>query len=252
MKPSPTWFSSIALFALPALAASSFAGSARAQGAPADSPPPPAYAPAPGGYPPGYYAPPPGGYPPGYYAPPPGAYPPGYYPPPGAYPPGYYPPPAEEPAHVDPPATATHLGIGYKIGNGLGFLGGDIIVSPIPHVVLDLQANTFSLTTSSGTATGFGLAPALQMDIRPPGVSTPYIGVGWVYAKLSLNNVIASASGIFINAGYEWKWSFGMGIILGGGVCYLGKISATDGTTTITQDAQLLPSLEAGIRFMFL
>src|SRR5450759_5354287 len=152
MKPTYSLLSSIAIFALPALAAFSFAGSARAQGAPADSPPP-AYAPAPGPYPPG-------GYPPGYYAPPPGAYPPGYYPPPGAYPPGYYPPPAEEPPHVDPPATATHLGIGYKIGNGLGFLGGDIVVSPIPHVVLDLQANTFSANTSSGTATGFGLAPA--------------------------------------------------------------------------------------------
>jgi len=196
------------------------------------------------------YAPPPAAYPPGTYAAPPGQYPPGYYPPPGAYQP--YPPPAEEAPRVDPPATATHFGVGYKIGNGLGFLGGDLIVSPLPHVVLDLQANTFSANTTSGTATGFGLAPALQFDIRDPGRSTPYVGVGYVYAKLSLDNVTASASGMFINAGYEWKWSFGMGILLGGGVCYLGKIQSTDGTTTISRDAQILPNLEFGLRFMFL
>jgi hypothetical protein len=76
--------------------------------------------------------------------------------------------------------------------------------------------------------------------------------VGYVYAKLSLDNVTASASGMFINAGYEWKWSFGMGILLGGGVCYLGKIQSTDGTTTISRDAQILPNLEFGLRFMFL
>jgi hypothetical protein len=43
-----------------------------------------------------------------------------------------------------------------------------------------------------------------------------------------------------------------MGIIVGGGVCYLGNIKATDGYTTINKDAGLIPSIEAGIRWMFL
>jgi len=150
------------------------------------------------------------------------------------------------------PSSATTLGVGYKIGNGLGFLGGDIVISPAPHIALDLQGNTFSAATTSGTATGYGLAPALQIYFNQPGISTPYTSVGYVFAKLSLGNVNASASGFFIDAGYEWKWSFGMGIIVGGGVCYLGNIKATDGYTTINKDAGLIPSIEAGIRWMFL
>src|SRR4051794_1657238 len=68
------------------------------------------------------------------------------------------PPPPYQPPPVDPPATSTHLGVGYKIGNGIGFLGGDLIISPIPHLALDLQANTFSVATSSGSAHGYGVA----------------------------------------------------------------------------------------------
>jgi hypothetical protein len=156
-------------------------------------------------------------------------------------------PPAEEQA-----ASATHVGLGYKIGNGLGFLGGDLIISPLPHVVLDLQASSFSAGTSSGTATGWGIAPALQVDIREPGRSTPYLSLGYVYATLSIDNVTASGSGVSLNAGYEWKWPFGMGILVGGGICHFGNLKATGGTTTISRDAQFIPVLEAGIRFMFL
>lgn len=212
--------------------ASSVASSPRAQTVAPYQPPP---APYPYPYPPGYYAPR-------------GQYPPYPYPPPGYYLPAAPP----QPPPPDPPATATRLGVGYKIGNGLGFVGADLIISPLPHVVLDLQANTASQNTGSGTATGYGVAPAVQIHIREPGRSTPYLGLGYVYTQLSLANVTASGSGLFINAGYEWKWSSGMGIILGGGICYFGNIQASDGTTTITRDAELLPTLEAGIRFMFL
>jgi|GEM_PF-1822952 len=239
MKPDLAWSRTAAVAVTSVVAALALSGTSRAQNsAPAPYPPPGSYAPAPGAYAPGYYPPPPGAYPPGYYAPPPTPYPPAAQP---------------EPApSVVEPAKATHFGVGYKIGNGLGLLGGDIILSPLPQVVLDLQANTFSVNTDYGTATGFGIAPALQLELRPPGISTPYIGAGYVYAKLGLNDVTASASGVFINAGYEWKWSFGMGIILGGGLCYLGKIEATDGSTTISQGAQWFPTLEFGLRFMFL
>ena len=183
--------------------------------------------------------------PPGVYYPPP---PPGY-PPPGAYP-AYSPYPPPPPPDVKVPASATTLGLGYKIGNGLGFLGGDILLSPAPHVVLDLQANTFSAATDSGTATGFGLAPALQFYLNQPGLSTPYASAGYVYAELKLGNAKASASGFFVDFGYEWKWSFGMGVVVGGGVCYLGNIKATDGS--INHAVGLIPSIEAGIRWMFL
>jgi tetratricopeptide (TPR) repeat protein len=149
-------------------------------------------------------------------------------------------------------ASATHLGLGYKIGNGLGFAGADIILSPAPHLVFDLQANVFSAATDSGTAQGYGLAPAVQAYFNDPGVSTPYVGAGFVYAALSLNNIRASASGAFFNAGYEWKWNWGMGILLGAGVCYLGSIEATDGYNTISQSGGAHFNVESSLRFMFL
>jgi len=201
----------------------------------AGNPPPQPYAPAPP--PPGGYPPPPYGYPP----PPPYGYPPG-----PRY--GYAPPPPPR----DPPATSTHFGIGYKIGNGLGFVGGDVIVSPAPHLVFDLQANTFSASTSSGTATGYGLAPAVQGYLREPGVSTPYFSAGYLYATLALNGVTASLKGFFVNAGYEWKWTSGFGILLGGGVAYFASLKATDGFTTIEENGGAHFNLEVGFRFMFL
>lgn len=194
------------------------------------------------------YSPPPGYPPPGY--PPPGYPPPGYpppgYPPPGYRPPVYYAPP------VDPPATATHLGLGYKIGNGLGFVGGDLIVSPVPHLALDLQVNSFRVSTSSGKATGYGIAPAAQWLIREPGRSTPYLSAGYLHASVTLENVNASLSGFFINAGYQWNWTSGLGILLGGGASHIGTVSATDGVTTITQKGGWFPNLEFSLRFMFI
>ena len=38
------------------------------------------------------------------------------------------------------------VGVGYKIGNGLGFLGADLLLRLIPHVVFDLQVNYLSFS----------------------------------------------------------------------------------------------------------
>ena len=179
---------------------------------------------------------------------------------PGAQPmPANNPPPrimlvTEEPLPPVPrveAASATHFGLGYKIGNGLGLVGGDIIIGPFPHVAIDLQANYMSGDTSYGTATGYGLAPALQVYFMPPGRHTPFIDVGYLYATMSLQNVKASATGFFINGGYEWKWTPGFSLLLGAGVGYLGTIHATDGITTIDRSGGTHFNLEVGPRFMF-
>ena len=67
-------------------------------------------------------------------------------------------------AAEDAEATARkHVGVGFKIGNGMGFVGGDLIISPIDHLTLDLQASYLSTGVSGGrTATGYGLAPTIQ------------------------------------------------------------------------------------------
>jgi hypothetical protein len=200
------------------------------------------------------YTPPPGATPP---PPPPGTAP-AYYPPP---PPGtvpYYPPPPPPPGvPVRPPVTPEkHIGVGYKIGNGLGFTGADLIIAPIGHVALDLQANYVSVDVSDGfttrTATGYGLAPSLQGRLYEGQVNTPYLGVGFLRVSLSLDSVTASGNGYFVNGGYEWRWDSGLGVLLGAGVAHINSVHATDGVTTINDAGFTRFNLEVGLRFMFL
>jgi hypothetical protein len=151
------------------------------------------------------------------------------------------------------PTVRKHLGVGFKIGNGMGLVGGDILISPIDHLTLDLQASYLSTGVSGGgTATGYGLAPTVQGHLFAGQRSSPYIGVGLLYATLTLDDVTASATGVVGNVGYEWRWTSGLGILLGGGVGHLGNVHATDGVTTIDSPGSTHFNIEAGLRFMFL
>lgn len=154
------------------------------------------------------------------------------------------------PASADADPQRRVVGVGYKIGNGIGFTGGDIIIDPIPHVSLDLQASYASVAVSSGRATGYGLAPSLQFRLRPTG-HTPYVGFGVQYARLALDGVTGSGLGYFGNAGYTWIWSSGLGVLLGGGVQHLPSVRATDGFTTLETSGGTAVNLEVGVRYMF-
>lgn len=147
------------------------------------------------------------------------------------------------------------VGAGYKIGNGLGFVGADLLLRLVPHVVFDLQANYVSLSEqvyggASQSVTGYGLAPTVQFQLKPIG-HTPYLGIGMVYVHESLNEVTASATGLLINAGYEWRFASHVGVLVGGGIADVGQVSATDGTTTIKQSGGVLFNLEVGVRYYF-
>jgi opacity protein-like surface antigen len=147
------------------------------------------------------------------------------------------------------------VGLGYKIGNGLGIVGADLLLRLLPHVVFDLQANYLSLSESDGlgstqSVTGYGLAPTVQFQLKPIG-HTPYLGIGMVYAHESLANVTASATGLLVNAGYEWRFASGVGVLVGGGIADIGTIRATDGNTTIQQPGGVLFNLEVGVRYYF-
>jgi hypothetical protein len=213
-------------------------GAALAQ--PAPPPPlPPAAHPPPAAYPPAAY--PPGAYPPAQY--PPGAYPPAY--PPGAY---AYPPPPPPPPPA-PPVPEKKVGLGYKAGNGLGFVGADIIVAPIEHLALDAQINE----QSDFGATGTGFAVAAQGRLKGGQSSTPYLGLGFVHSKLTLGSETDSGSGFYANVGFEWRWDWGLGILLGGGAAHWQKpIAVSDGVVTVRKEGGWVPNIEAGLRFMFL
>jgi hypothetical protein len=82
-----------------------------------------------------------------------------------------------------------HVGVGYKIGNGLGFVGADLIISPVDHVTLDLQANWFSASSGGTTANGYGIAPAVQFHLFKGQVSSLGGGIGYLGNVHATNGV---------------------------------------------------------------
>lgn len=152
---------------------------------------------------------------------------------------------------------AQPFGIGYKIGNGIGVLGADAIVRAIPYVSVDLQANYLSESVNNGygatqTATGYGFAPTIQAQLKPVG-HTPYLGLGFAYVHLTLGDVTGSASALLVNAGYEWRFASGVGILVGGGIADIGSIHAmsADGSSSISESGGVHFNLEAGVRYYF-
>jgi hypothetical protein len=178
--------------------------------------------------------------------PPPGAYP--YAPPPG-YP---YPPPPPPPPAPPPIAPERHIGVGYKMGNGLLFKGGDIIIAPVPHLAFDLQASYVTINASGGgKATGWGIAPSVQGRLYSGQIGTPYASVGLIHASLSFNGLDVTRNGFFANLGWQWRWPQGFEILLGAGFGHAGKVFKTNGVTTISADEVSSPNLEFGVRYMF-
>jgi hypothetical protein len=144
------------------------------------------------------------------------------------------------------------LGVGYKVGNKLGFVGGDLVVTPIDHLTLDLQVSWYSASSPTGaSATGFGLVPALQYHFKSGWGSSAYIGVGYLYTRISLGDMTKSGRGGALNAGYEWRWPNGLGVLVGGGLAYIGAFELTDGLNTIKSNEGVQPNLEAAVRYMF-
>jgi hypothetical protein len=142
---------------------------------------------------------------------------------------------------------ARKVGVGYKIGNGIGFAGGDVVLRLVPHVVFDLQASYASIDGM----TGYGLAPTVQLQLKEVG-HTPYLGVGIQHARLSDENRGGYATGFVANAGYEWRFASGVGVIVGGGVQDLGPVHVTKGTATPDgRGTGVRFNLEAGVRYFF-
>jgi hypothetical protein len=144
------------------------------------------------------------------------------------------------------PSADRLIGAGYKVGNGIGFLGGDVFITPLPHLTLDLHA-----AYMTGFDSAFALAPAVQGHLWTGDRSTPYAGVGLQYARAKVGSVTADAIGYFANVGYEWKFRSGLGIQLGGGVQVLQKAEATDGVQMVSIEGGTNPNLEFGLRYRF-
>ncbi len=158
---------------------------------------------------------------------------------------------AEINAAATQPSYRRSFGVGYKIGNGLGFQGADVVIGLTDQFSLGLQANNFSSTDSAGSKiSGYGVAPFAEYRLNVSG-STPYLSAGLLYATLTLDDVRASASGGFANIGWQWRWQFGLAVHVGAGVGYLGSVKATDGINSIERSGGAHFNIESGLRYFF-
>lgn len=152
------------------------------------------------------------------------------------------------------------FGVGYKVGNGIGFEGGDLIYRAFPHVGFDLQVGYYgskdSLPDGSAvTFAGVGFAPAVHAQLRAIG-HTPYVSAGLAYMRLEANHEgqLATGSGteLFTNIGYEWRFASGLGILVGGGVGDIISLhvqEGAEGTTDSTNHVYF--NIEGGVRYFF-
>ena len=132
-----------------------------------------------------------------------------------------------------------------------------------PSALLNGQSSTGGTGgTSSGgigtsTLSGQNVRTLVSIVVTPAnatinaGSTQQYTATG-NYSDGSQQNITASVSGYAANVGYEWKWSSGFGILLGGGVAVLGKATATDGVNTVSISGGVHPNLELGLRFLFI
>jgi len=149
------------------------------------------------------------------------------------------------------PIYKKRFGVGYKIGNGLGFTGADIVVGLTDNFSIALQASYFADEDSDGTKiTGSGFAPFVEYRFSDTG-STPYIAGGLVHARLSRDNVTGSASGGFGNIGWQWRWETGFAVHVGAGIGFLTSIKAEDGVNSIERSGGTYFNLESGLRYFF-
>jgi hypothetical protein len=140
------------------------------------------------------------------------------------------------------------IGVGYKVGNGLGLEGGDVVLRLLPHIVFDLQASY----ASSGGASGFGVAPTVQVDLKSVG-HTPYVSAGVIYFQISDANSAGHVTGFVANAGYDWRFASGIGLMVGAGVGDAGAVHVTRGGAAdfSTSNIGVHFNLEAGVRYFF-
>jgi hypothetical protein len=171
--------------------------------------------------------------------------------------------PASAPTEAPPAVTETparsdaevskRLGVGYKAGNGWGFIGGDVIINVVDHVSLDLQLNWDREDVGGGRlASGWAFGGEVQLSLKSGQVSSPYLGLGLSRGSLSLDDISASGFWYFANAGYEFRWRSGLGILLGLGIIHVTGVHAQSATNQLDLSGATGPNLEAGLRYMFM
>jgi hypothetical protein len=156
--------------------------------------------------------------------------------------------PAVQTAVVEAPQREPIVGVGYHPGNFIGPLAFDVIVRPLPHVAVDLQAGYW---TSQTDARGVVAAPQLQWEFRRGWRSTPYVGLAYRYEEGWSEGVKATSKGGFLVGGWQFRWRPGLAVLLGGGVLYMTPLALNGPRASYWRAGGWFGTYEVGVRYFF-
>jgi hypothetical protein len=141
-----------------------------------------------------------------------------------------------------PPPAAPLFGAGYKVGNGLGLAGVDLVLQPLARWGLDVQV--------ARSAIGLDVAPALQYQLDP--ASGTYVALGYNRTALEVFGQPLGRNGVFANVGRQWQPWPRVGVIAGVG--YQLALPSTDVVfgQTVTSAGWGAVNFEFGLRYYFL
>lgn len=150
-----------------------------------------------------------------------------------------------------PAVRTTHVGLGWHGGNGLGYLGGDVIVFASQRLALDVQLAFHREDLGMASLTSYAVAPAVRAYLRGEGF-TPYAAVGAFLVRKTAGSLTWNRTGVFANVGPEWRSPSGFRIFLGAGLRYAPAVAVSNASDRIEEDREHGVNLEFGVRYMFL
>lgn len=156
--------------------------------------------------------------------------------------------PDVESAVVEAPPRDRIVGLGFHPGNFIGPLAFDVIIRPLPHIALDLQAGYWS---SEIDAHGLTVAPQLQWEFWRVWRSTPYAGLAFRYEEDWLDGMRATSKGGFLVGGWQFRWRAGFGVLLGGGVLYMTSVTLNTPRAGYGSSGGWRGTYEVGARYFF-
>ena len=155
--------------------------------------------------------------------------------------------PGPLPASSDAHAREPVAGVGYHAGNFIGPLAFDLIIRPLPHLTLDVQAGYSAEGIPAGR---LGVAPQLQWEFWR-GMHTPYLGVAFRYERVWLDGVAAVSTGGFLVGGWQMRWRSGLGVLFGIGALYKTPVDLRTAAGSSYSDGGLFGTYEIGVRYFF-
>jgi hypothetical protein len=151
------------------------------------------------------------------------------------------------------------VGLGWKVGNGLGPRGADLVVAPWPSLAFELHVAALREEVDEPTPdepTGWGIVPLARLyplanRSNATGV-TPHVSAGVHYSRWEFGALRWSRTELVVNGGPEWRWS-GLRLLLGAGIHYARRgLRRSNGSEWVEVDGgRPLLNLEAGLRYMF-